>query len=213
MALVPVGAGPPGGGALAPSFFKTLGSDFFGDARQAQRRASYTARQAEMRTHGDRMNESVVAARCCERSCIETVLRDDGAALAAWRLQWGLLTAPQREEALLQHVMQTATRGVVRLFNAESKAQKAVADAGKRKGGLLKPKELTKGSFLAELKKSGERERAEAKTEEKSCLTWRDSALDEETTTASTLTDAARTVSSTLLMPTEACSATLARTM
>jgi hypothetical protein len=64
-------------------------------------------------------------------------------------------------------MLQTATRGVVRLFNAVSKAQKAAADAGKRKGGALKPKELTKGSFLAELKKSGERERAEAKKEEK----------------------------------------------
>ena len=70
-------------------------------------------------------------------------------------------------DKLERRMLQTATRGVVRLFNAVSKAQKAVADAGKRKGGLLKPKELTKGSFLAELKKSGERERAEAKKEEK----------------------------------------------
>ena len=70
-------------------------------------------------------------------------------------------------DKLERRLLQTATRGVVRLFNAVSKAQKAVADAGKRKGGSLKPKELTRGSFLAELKKSGERERAEAKTEEK----------------------------------------------
>ena len=70
-------------------------------------------------------------------------------------------------DKLERRMLQTATRGVVRLFNAVSKAQKAAADAGKRKGGTLKPKELTKGSFLAELKKSGERERAEAKKEEK----------------------------------------------
>jgi hypothetical protein len=50
-------------------------------------------------------------------------------------------------------MLQTATRGVVRLFNAVSKAQKAVADAGKRKSSG-KAKELTRGGFLAELKKS-----------------------------------------------------------
>ena len=112
MALVPV-ASPDGGaapGALAPAVFKTLGTDFFG--APVQRRASYTARQAEMRTHADRMKEPVAAARCCKRECIATVLREDGAALEAWRQQWGELLAPQREEALLQHMMASATRGV-----------------------------------------------------------------------------------------------------
>lgn len=58
-----------------------------------------------------------------------------------------------------RRLTQTATRGVVRLFNAVSQAQRAAADAGKsRLGG--KSKQLTKSKFLAELKKStaGERE-------------------------------------------------------
>ena len=63
-------------------------------------------------------------------------------------------------DQLERKMLQTATRGVVRLFNAVSKAQKTVADAaGKRKGLVGKTvKELTKGSFLQELKKtSGDR--------------------------------------------------------
>ena len=53
-----------------------------------------------------------------------------------------------------RRMLQTATKGVVRLFNAVSKAQKTVADAGTRKGLGKVSKELTKGSFLQELKKS-----------------------------------------------------------
>ena len=60
--------------------------------------------------------------------------------------------ADPASDQLERKLLQTATRGVVRLFNAVSQAQRAAAE--KKTDGNAKKKDMTKAEFLAQLRNS-----------------------------------------------------------
>jgi len=60
--------------------------------------------------------------------------------------------ADPASDQLERKLLQTATRGVVRLFNAVSQAQRAAAE--KKADGNAKKKDMTKAEFLAQLRNS-----------------------------------------------------------
>ena len=61
--------------------------------------------------------------------------------------------ADPSSDQLERKLLQTATRGVVRLFNAVSQAQRAAAEK-KAEGGSAKKKDMSKAEFLAQLRAS-----------------------------------------------------------